>query len=161
MASSAGSAVSLIKAMLELIADRRTGVMDVTSQGLRTRIYFDEGKPLYAEDDAPGESFGRLLVRQGVITNDQFVRVIDEMTRAAAGNNQLRFGEVAVGLGAVTLEQVERGLGEQVCGIIARALQRGESQWAFECALTEPGRLSRSDGVVSQFDSFTALITVD
>ena len=132
MASSAGSAVSLIKAMLELIADRRTGVMDVTSQGLRTRIYFDEGKPLYAEDDAPGESFGRLLVRQGVITNDQFVRVIDEMTRAAAGNNQLRFGEVAVGLGAVTLEQVERGLGEQVCGIIARALQRGESQWAFE-----------------------------
>ena len=56
------------------------------------------------------------------------------MTRAAAGNNQLRFGEVAVGLGVLTPEQVERGLAEQVCGIVARSLQRGESQWAFEAA---------------------------
>jgi hypothetical protein len=128
----AGSALSLIKAVLELVAERRTGLLDVQSDGLRTRIYFDDGKPLFAEDDAPGESFGRLLMRQGVISNDQFVRVIDEMTRAATGNDQLRFGEVAVGLGVLTPEQVERGLGEQVCGIISRAVQRGESHWTFE-----------------------------
>ena len=30
-----------------------------------------------------------------MITNEQFVQVIDEMTRAAAGDSQLRFGEVA------------------------------------------------------------------
>ena len=136
MASSAGSALSLIKAVLGLVADRRTGVLDVRSDGLRTQIYFDYGKPLFAEDEAPGETFGRLLMRQGVITNDQFVRVIDEMTRAAAGNSQLRFGEVAVGLGVLTPAQVERGLAEQVCGIIARALQRGDSQWTFEPSAT-------------------------
>ena len=73
-------------------------------------------------------------MRKGVITNDQFVRVIDEMTRAAAGNNPLRFGEVAVSLGVLSPEQVENGLAEQVCGIITRSLQRGESQWAFEAA---------------------------
>src|SRR5262249_24338536 len=61
-----------------------------------------------------------------------FVRVIDEMTRAAMGNSQLRFGEVAVRLGVLTHDQVERGLAEQVCGIITRALQRGESEWTFE-----------------------------
>jgi tetratricopeptide (TPR) repeat protein len=132
MASSAGSALSLIKAMLELVADRRTGVLDVRSDGLRTQIYFDDGRPLFADDEALGETFGRLLMRQGVISNEQFVRVIDEMTRAALGNSQLRFGEVAVGLGVLTNEQVERGLAEQVCGIIARSLQRGESQWTFE-----------------------------
>ena len=136
MVSSAGSALSLIKAVLGLVADRRTGVLDVRSDGLRTQIYFDYGRPLYAEDEAPGETFGRLLMRQGVITNDQFVRVIDEMTRAAAGNSQLRFGEVAVALGVLTPEQVERGLAEQVCGIIARSLQRGDSQWAFEPSAT-------------------------
>ena len=65
MASSAGSALSLIKAVLGLVADRRTGVLDVSSDGLRTRIYFDYGKPLFAEDEAPGETFGRLLMRQG------------------------------------------------------------------------------------------------
>ena len=132
MVSSAGSALSLIKAVLGLVADRRTGVLDVRSDGLRTQIYFDYGKPLYAEDEAPGETFGRLLMRQGVITNDQFVRVIDEMTRAATGDSQLRFGEVAVALGVLTSEQVERGLAEQVCGIIARSLQRGDSKWTFE-----------------------------
>lgn len=136
MASSAGSALSLIKAVLGLVADRRTGVLDVRSDGLRAQIYFDYGKPLFAEDEAPGETFGRLLMRQGVITNEQFVRVIDEMTRAATGNSQLRFGEVAVGLGVLTAEQVERGLAEQVCGIIARALQRGDSQWTFEPSAT-------------------------
>ncbi len=136
MASSAGSALSLIKAVLGLVADRRTGVLDVRSEGLRTRIYFDYGKLLFAEDEALGETFGRLLMRQGVITNEQFVRVIDEMTRAATGDSQLRFGEVAVGLGVLTPEQVERGLAEQVCGIIARALQRGDSQWTFEPSAT-------------------------
>jgi tetratricopeptide (TPR) repeat protein len=132
MASSAGNALSLIKAVLDLIADRATGVLDVRSEGVRTQIYVHDGKPLFAEDEAPGETFGRLLMRQGVITNEQFVRVIDEMTRAATGDNPSRFGEVAVGLGVLTREQVERGLAEQVCGIIARSLQRGASQWTFE-----------------------------
>ena len=48
MVSSAGNALSLIKAVLELVADRRTGVLDVRSDGLRTQIYFDDGKPLFA-----------------------------------------------------------------------------------------------------------------
>jgi hypothetical protein len=134
MASAAGNALALIKAVLELCVDRRTGVLDVRSDGLHTRITFDDGKPVFAEDEAPGESFGRLLMRQGVINNDQFVWVIDEMTRAAAGNNQLRFGEVALGLGVLTPEQVQRGLADQVCGIITRALQRGESEWTFDTA---------------------------
>jgi tetratricopeptide (TPR) repeat protein len=132
MASQAGNALSLIKAVLALVAQRRAGVLDVRADGLLTRIYFADGKPLFAEDEAPGETFGRFLMRQGVITNGEFVRVIDEMTRAAAGDNLLRFGEVAVALGVLTPEQVERGLGEQVCGIIARSLQRAESQWEFE-----------------------------
>src|SRR5262245_33149343 len=132
MASSAGNALSLIKAVLDLIAERSTGVLDVRSEGVRTQIYFHDGKPLFAEDEAPGETFGRLLMRQGVITNEQFVRVIDEMTRAATGDNPSRFGEVAVGLGVLTREQVEQGLAAQVCGIIARSLQRGASEWTFE-----------------------------
>ncbi len=63
MASTAGSALSLIKAVLELVADRRTGVLDVSSvesEGARTRIYFADGKLLFAEDEALGETFGRL-----------------------------------------------------------------------------------------------------
>ena len=92
MASSAGNALSLIKAVLELVAERRTGLLEVRAEGLRTQIYLQDGRPVFAEDDAPGESFGRLLMRQGVLTNEAFVRVIDEMTRAAAGNNPLSFG---------------------------------------------------------------------
>jgi len=130
--SQGGNALSLIKAVLALLAERRTGVLDLRAGGVRTRIYFEDGKPVFAEDEAHGETFGRLLVRQGVITNEQFIRVIDEMTLAAKGDNQLRFGEVAVGQGVLTPEQVERGLADQVCGIITRSLQRDESQWVFD-----------------------------
>jgi hypothetical protein len=134
MSAHGGNALSLIKAVLDLLADRRTGVLDVQADGVCTRIYFENGKPLFAEDEAPGETFGRLLVRQGVITNEQFIRVIDEMTLAATGDNQLRFGEVAVAQGVLTHEQVERGLADQVCGIISRSLQRDESQWVFDAS---------------------------
>jgi hypothetical protein len=134
MTAQGGNALSLIKAVHELVAGRRTGVLDVRAGGVRTRIYFEDGNPVFAEDDAPGETFGRLLVRQGVITNDQFIRVIDQMTLAATGDNQLRFGEVAVGQGVLTPEQVERGLADQVRGIISRALQRDGSQWAFDAS---------------------------
>src|SRR5579863_10307021 len=74
MATSAGSALSLIKAVLEIVADRGTGLLDVRSEGLPTRIYFADGKPVFAEDEALGESFGRLLMRKGVISNAEFVR---------------------------------------------------------------------------------------
>jgi tetratricopeptide (TPR) repeat protein len=134
MTAQGGNALSLIKAVRELVAERRTGVLDVRADGVGTRIYFDAGKPVFAEDDAPGETFGRLLVRQGVLANEQFVRVIDAMTLAAKGDNPLRFGEVAVGQGVLTREQVERGLADQVCGIINRALQRDESRWTFDAS---------------------------
>ena len=131
MTAHGGNALSLIQAVRERVADRRTGILEVRADGVGTRLYFEAGKLVFAEDDAPGETFGRLLVRQGVITNDQFVRVIDAMTLAAKGDNPLRFGEVAVGQGVLTISQVERGLADQVRGIIGRALQRDESQWTF------------------------------
>ena len=138
MTANGGNALSLIKAVRELAADRRTGILDVRADGVGTRLYFEAGKLVFAEDDAPGETFGRLLVRQGVITNDQFVRVIDAMTLAAKGNNPLRFGEVAVGQGVLTAEKVERGLADQVRGIIGRALQRDESRWTFAAFPSAP-----------------------
>jgi hypothetical protein len=132
MASSAGNALPLTKAVLDLGGERRTGVLDVTADGARTRIYFEDGKPLFAEDGAAGEPFGRLLVGQGLISADQLGRVIEEMTRAATGDDPLRFGDAAVRLGVLTREQLERALAEQVCGIINRSLRRAEPQWSFQ-----------------------------
>lgn len=138
MTAHGGNALSLIKAVRELVADRRTGILEVRADGVGTRLYFEAGKLVFAEDDAPGETFGRLLVRQGVITNDQFVRVIDAMTLAAKGDNPLRFGEVAVAQGVLMAEQVERGLADQVRGIVGRALQRDESRWTFTAFPSAP-----------------------
>ena len=134
MTAHGGNALSLIKAVRELVADRRTGLLDVRADGVGTRVYFEAGKPVFAEDDAPGETFGRLLMRQGVLTNTEFVRVIDAMTLAAKGDNPLRFGEVALSQGVLTSEQVERGLADQVGGIINRALARQASQWTFDAS---------------------------
>ena len=60
------------------------------------------------------------------------------MTLAAKGDNPLRFGEVAVAQRVLTVEQVERGLADQVRGIIGRALQRDESTWTFAAFPSAP-----------------------
>jgi hypothetical protein len=134
MASPAGKSLSLIQAVLEIDGERRTGVLDLTAEGVRTRIYFEDGKPVFAEDGAPGETFGRLLVRQGSIGDGELARVGDEVKRAAAGDDPLRFADAAVALGVLTREQLERPFVEHVCGIIIRALEREGSQWVFQPA---------------------------
>jgi len=66
MLISAGNALSLIRAVLDLNGDRRTGVLDVVAEGVRTRIYFEDGRPLFAEDGAPGETSAEHVC--GIIT---------------------------------------------------------------------------------------------
>jgi hypothetical protein len=66
-----GEAGRLIRALLALRAARRTGVLDVRGEGIQTFVYLSEGVVVFAEEGTGGETLGRLLVRQGVLTQDQ------------------------------------------------------------------------------------------
>src|SRR5688500_15640095 len=126
------SCAALVRSLLTLRKERRSGVLNVRTDGVRTFIYLDQGTPIFAEEGTHGETLGRLLVRQGRLTQAQYVEVIGKMTDAFVINEQLRFGEVCVELGYLTETQVTKALGDQVRWKIVRVFQRVEAEWEFE-----------------------------
>lgn len=93
---------------------RKTGVLEVRAEGVCTLVYVKAGVPVFAEQGSLGETLGRVLVRTGKLTQEQYAAVIARMTEQLVSSEQLRFGEVCVALGYLTIEQVNEALVEQV-----------------------------------------------
>lgn len=101
------------------------------AEGVRTFFYLLRGELVFAEEETAGETLGRLLVRQKRLTQEQYVQVIERMTDGLIENEQLRFGEVTVELGFLTLQEVQRALTDQVRWKIIRTLQREDHAFEF------------------------------
>jgi hypothetical protein len=121
----------MVAELLRLSGGRRTGVLEVRAEGLVTIVHFDAGTPVFAEEGSLGETLGRVLVRQGKLTQAQYLAVIQRMTQSVMQSEQLRFGEVAVALGFISTEAVSEGLHEQVRAKVARCLQWQEPELGF------------------------------
>lgn len=130
------SCAALVRSLLALRKERRSGVLTVQTEGVRTFVYLDQGTPVFAEEGTHGETLGRLLLRQGKLTQAQYVEVIGKMTDAFVINEQLRFGEVCVELGYLTEDQVAKAIADQVRWKIVRVFQRTETTWEFEESLS-------------------------
>ena len=122
----------LVVSMLALRREGRTGVATIENDGVRTFVYLRDGVVVFAEEGTHGETLGRLLVRQQLLSQERYVEIIGKMTDAFFMNEQLRFGEVAVELGYLTEAQVEKALRDQIRMKIVRAFQRRGSTWTFE-----------------------------
>jgi hypothetical protein len=123
---------ALVRSMLALRGEKRTGVLWVQTGEVRTFVYLKRGVPVFAEEGTHGETLGRLLVRQGVLTQEDYGLIIGKMTDALVLNEQLRFGEVAIELGLLSEPQVRKALGDQVRWKIVRCFQRPDCSWTFE-----------------------------
>jgi len=130
----ANNAGALIRTMLALRAQRKTGVLEIVADDVSTRIFVLKGMPVFAEEGTTGEPLGRLLLRQRVITQEQHVQVIECMTRSLAESEQVRYGEVAVELGFLSQDDLHRGLVDQVRWRIIRVMQRETIEWRFEAS---------------------------
>ena len=124
---------AFIRSLLTLRREKRSGVLAVKAEGGSvTYVYLEHGTPVFVEDTTSGETLGRLLRREGAITQAQYVEVLGRMTDAFVLNEQLRFGEVAVELGYLTEAQVSRALTEQMRRKMLVLLQRTETTWSFD-----------------------------
>ena len=118
--------------MMQLRAQKRTGLLNVDAEGARTFVYIKEGIPIFAEEGSAGETLGRLLVRLKLLTHEQYLEVLSKMTEAMFFNEQIRFGETAVELGYLGEEEVQRALYDQVRWKVVRCFQRSELEWTFQ-----------------------------
>lgn len=134
---------AFIRSLLAVHRFQRTGVLEVRAEGVCTLVYVQKGIPVFAEQGSLGETLGRVLVRQGALTAEQYAAVIDRMTETVFGSEQLRFGEVAVALGYLTLAQVNDALAEQVRQKVLRCMQWSAPECEFKAvaeALDEVAR---------------------
>jgi hypothetical protein len=106
-----------------------SGLVEVRGNQVRTFLYFEQGTPVFAEEGTLGDTLGRILLDRGMLTWEQYGRVIERMTSGLFDSEQMRFGEVAIELGFVTVEQVYEALSAQVRRKLVGCLQWPEVQW--------------------------------
>jgi tetratricopeptide (TPR) repeat protein len=114
----------LTAALMQGAHSQEAGVLEVRSEGVCTRIYFQDGGVVSVEGGSLRETLGRMLLRRGALSEADYVRVIERMTEQLIHNEQQRMGEVLVELGMLTADEVWQALSTQVGEKIAACYQQ-------------------------------------
>lgn len=133
----------LIRDLLILEARGATGQLEVISAGVHTLLYFVDGQLVYAEGGSQTDTLGRLLVRSGSLSREQYSAVLQGMTDAFVEHEEMRFGEVAIGLGYLTPQDVTEGLARQVRSRLLGCLEYEQSIRYFDEGDSYTGRVPR------------------
>lgn len=95
-----------------LTQNRETGILTLTSDGVDKSIHLKEGRILFAASTDPDDRLGEILLRTGKITLDHY---FESAQHIRPGKRQ---GSVLVELGAITPDDLVRGVFEQVAWIV-------------------------------------------
>jgi|HubBroStandDraft_1064217.scaffolds.fasta_scaffold04778_8 hypothetical protein len=125
-------APNLSVAMLAAQTERRTGVFTVRVEQVKTRVYVAAGWVVFVEQGTLSDTLGRVLVREGKLTSDQYEVALKRMMRGQPGSQPMRFGEALVALGFLSGEEVFEALASQVRQKTIRCLTYPEPEWSFE-----------------------------
>lgn len=113
---------------------RKTGVLRVTSE-LRDnegRVYFDNGKVLFATIRSNPSPIGVLLVRAGKLTEADVDKARNEQERHAAEGRRRRIGELLVESGAITQKELDRQVRIQIEAVVFELMSWREGFFSFE-----------------------------
>jgi hypothetical protein len=134
---------NVIRSLLTIRRNGQSGVLEVEADGVCTMIYVLKGVPVFAEEGTLGETLGRILLKEGAITQEQYARIIEGMTGSVMGAEQMRFGEVAISLGFLSAEQVNAALAGQVERKVERCIECELGHCAFRDAPDELEGIAR------------------
>jgi CheY-like chemotaxis protein len=122
--------------VLTLLADEgQTGVLGVTLERARLRIYLRKGLLDFASAEGIPEEFllGRFLVKTGALDSDTLVAALEarQSLPPAEGETSL-FGAFLVQRGLVTSPNLARALTLQTSALVFEGLRWGAGRFAFE-----------------------------
>jgi tetratricopeptide (TPR) repeat protein len=83
----------------------------VEAEGVRTTVHLREGRVVFAEGGILRDTLGRMLLRRGRLREDQYLAVIERMSRS---ETSIRVGEVLIELGILSPREVYEALKLQV-----------------------------------------------
>ena len=128
----------LVLELVGLRRSRRSGRVEVRTGELTTTLVIAGGEVVGVNASRPGEPLGRILTRKGLLTQEQYIDVLERMSSALALGEKIRFGEIAVELGYVDQRAVRECLTEQQRLLAARVFQSASPTWSFEEDVATP-----------------------
>ncbi len=102
-----------------------TGVLHLTSRGITKKVYFNDGRIVFALSGDPDDRLGDLFLRDGLITLDQLESVLAQLSGGK------RLGTLLVGAGHLSPDNLVRGVLNQVKGIVLTLFPWEEGEYAF------------------------------
>ena len=123
-----------VRTLVAIEGGRHEGVLEVRAGEITTLLYFAQGRLVFAEEGTLGETLGRMLLREGKLSAQQYSSIIERMTEAIFESEQMRFGEAAVALGLLSLEEVHAALAHQVRRKLVGCFQYEAVELAFDRA---------------------------
>ena len=90
-----------------------TGILSLTRDKIKKRIYFGEGAMTFANSSFRGDQLGEFLVRNGKMTRSHLALASQKVTDTGR-----RLGETFVSMGVLTETEMEVGVAAQVLSII-------------------------------------------
>ena len=104
-----------------------TGKLVLNGSGQRARVYFHQGRLIYARTDARTERLGDYLVRTGVLDRSQL-----EGAKMKAGLSEgKRIGAILVEGGNITGEQLKDAVRSQIQEVVYQLVSIEEGTFAF------------------------------
>jgi hypothetical protein len=97
--------ISIPELMAHLYFNERTGILEVTRGHAFKHVYFDRGAAIYVESESRQESLGQILVRQGIVSDQDIMLSLENM--AAYGRKQ---GGALVEMGLINPMQLYQAL---------------------------------------------------
>jgi len=115
-----------------LRSDRKTGVLHLDQDGASKRVYFDDGKIVFASSDLTEERLGEILVRSGKLSRES-LEIACKVRESSTG----RIGQTLVEMGHISQDELDAHVKGQVESII-RSLVPWRSGF-YRADLTEGG----------------------
>ena len=122
----------LAELMLDLSAQRFSGLLILSSGGVGKNVTLQDGRMVFASSTSPDERLGELLLRRGRISLRQYS---DAGAALAPGK---RLGTVLVEQGVLSPKDLVKTVVEQVQEIIYGAFQWTEGQYRLNAGATSP-----------------------
>ncbi len=111
-----------------LALGRKTGCLWLTDRSRFGYIYFEQGKVNYANVLNRPDRLGVLLLQNGIVTQAQ----LDEAARRQADSPDTRMGQVLIGMGCLTEDQLARYVTQQVSEAVYHLFTWSSGSFQFE-----------------------------
>lgn len=120
---------NLVRELIGLRTSNRTARVEICTGNLTTTLVIAGGDVVEVMASKPGEPLGRILTQKRLLTQDQYVDVLERMSSALALGERIRFGEIAVELGYVDEVAVRKCLSEQQRSLASRVFLGASPTW--------------------------------